>query len=51
MDKTIKIWDIKERLLIKSGEIKKDEFWTLIGLRSITCMQEKDKDVEGMRFK
>lgn len=31
LDKTVKIWDIKERLLKKSGEITKNQHWVLIG--------------------
>ena len=45
---TIKVWDIKKRMLLKSGYLQKDKPYILVETFSTYCEMETDKDVEGV---
>ena len=47
-DKTIKVWDIKKRMLLKSGFLEKDKPYILVETFSTSCEMETDTDVEGV---
>ena len=45
---TIKVWDIKKRMLLKSGYLQKDKPYILVETFSTSCELETEKDVEGV---